>query len=73
MQQKKCDMLTDKMLDLNVFEMRYLALAMKERLQKTSGVNPMKINMDWPSVKMDASGAWPSLNPNWFKQQELMS
>ena len=26
LQRKKCDMLTDKMLDLNIFEMRYLAL-----------------------------------------------
>ena len=33
----------------------------------------MKLNMDWPAAKMDASGAWPPLNPNWFKQQELMS
>ena len=29
--------------------------------------------MDWPSIKMDSDGTWPPLNPNWFKQQELMS
>lgn len=29
--------------------------------------------MDWPSIKQDAAGTWPPLNPNWFKQQELMS
>ena len=29
--------------------------------------------MDWPSIKMDSTGTWPPLNPNWFKQQELMS
>jgi hypothetical protein len=51
LQRKKCDMLADKMLDLNIFEMRYLALQMKARVQKTSGINPLKLNMDWPSVK----------------------
>ena len=46
---------------------------MRERLQKTTGINPLKLNMDWPSVRMDDNGTWPPLNPNWFKQQELMS
>ena len=73
MQRKKCDMLCDKLLDMNMFEMRYLALRMKDRVQKTSGINPLKLNMDWPSVKQDSAGTWPPLNPNWFKQQELMS
>jgi len=44
-------MLADKVLDLNVFEMRYLAMACKNRIQKTSGINPLKLNMDWPSIK----------------------
>jgi Lon protease-like protein len=44
-------MLTDKMLDLNIFELRYLALSMKNRVAKTSGINPLKLNMDWPSIK----------------------
>ena len=66
-------MLCDKLLDMNLFEMRYLALKMKDRVQKTSGINPLKLNMDWPSVKQDSEGTWPPLNPNWFKQQELMS
>ena len=68
LQRKKCDMLCDKLLDMNMFEMRYLALKMKDRVQKTSGINPLKLNMDWPSVKMDSAGTWPPLNPNWFKQ-----
>ena len=72
-QKAKCDMLADKCLDLNIFEMRYMAVAIKERIQRTSGINPLKLNMDWPSVKQDADGTWPPLNPNWFKQQELMS
>ena len=67
-QQKKVEMLADKMLDLNIFEMRYFAITVKDRIQKTSGINPLKLNMDWPSIKMDAAGTWPPLNPNWFKQ-----
>ena len=73
LQMKKVDMLTDRLLDLNVFEMRYMAASMKQRVQRTTGINPLKINMDWPSVKMDAGGTWPPANPNWFKQQELMA
>ncbi len=51
MQKKKVEMLADKLLDLNLYEMRWFSLYLKERVQKTSGVNPMKINLDWPSVK----------------------
>ena len=51
LQRKKVEMLADKVLDLNVFEMRYLAMACKNRIQKTSGINPLKLNMDWPSIK----------------------
>ena len=53
--------------------MRYMAMSMKDRIQRTSGINPLKINMDWPSVKQDDTGTWPPANPNWFKQQELAS
>merc|ERR1712086_958740 len=39
LQQKKVEMLADKVLDLNVFEMRYLAMACKQRIHRTSGIN----------------------------------
>ena len=51
LQKKKVDMLSDKVLDLNVFELRYLQASVKQRILKTSGINPLKVNMDWPSVK----------------------
>ena len=73
LQRSKVDMLADKVIDLNVFEMRYLAASIKGRILKTSGINPLKLNMDWPSIKQDSTGSWPPANPNWFKQQELMS
>ena len=67
LQKKKVDMLADKILDLNMFEVRYFNAAVKERIQRTSGINPMKLNMDWPSIRQDDNGTWPPANPNWFR------
>lgn len=50
-QRKKVDMLADKVLGLNLFEMRYFQASVAQRIQRTSGINPMKLNIDWPSVK----------------------
>ena len=72
-QRKKVEMLADKLLDMNLYELRYFAVLTKEKIQKTSGVNPLKLNLDWPSVKRDDTGSWPPANPNWFKQQEMMA
>ena len=33
----------------------------------------MKMNLDWASMEKDGTGIWPTANPNWFKQQELMA
>lgn len=73
LQKKKVEMIADKVLDMNLFEMRYFALITKQRVEKTSGINPLKLNLDWPSLKQDGAGTWPPANPNWFKQQDLMS
>jgi hypothetical protein len=67
LQKQKVDMLVDKVLDLNIFELRYFQMAMQHRVARSTGLNPMKINMDWPSVKQDGAGTWPPANPNWFK------
>eukprot|EP00343_Euplotes_focardii_P011826 CAMPEP_0205831176 /NCGR_PEP_ID=MMETSP0206-20130828/43293_1 /ASSEMBLY_ACC=CAM_ASM_000279 /TAXON_ID=36767 /ORGANISM="Euplotes focardii, Strain TN1" /LENGTH=242 /DNA_ID=CAMNT_0053135553 /DNA_START=92 /DNA_END=816 /DNA_ORIENTATION=- len=72
-QKKKCEFLADKFMELNTFEARYMAAYVKDVCEKTTGINPLKLNMDWPSVKIDADGTWPPLNPNWFKQQDLMA
>jgi hypothetical protein len=60
-------MLADKVASLNIFEMRYFNMRVKEHVQKSTGLNPMKINLDWPSIKKDSTGTWPPANPNWFK------
>jgi hypothetical protein len=54
-QKKKVEMLADKLLDMNIFELQYFNAISKDKITKTSGVNPMKINMDWPSVKADGN------------------
>ena len=51
LQKSKVNMLADKILDLNLFEMRYMQTQLKDRLLKTSGINPLKLNLDWPSIK----------------------
>ena len=73
LQKKKVDMLADKILDLNMFEQRYMHAMLAHRIQRSSGINMMKLNLDWPSLKQDGQGTWPPANPNWFRQQELMS
>ena len=73
LQKKKVEMLVDKCVDMNLFEMRYFISQVSIRVQRTSGMNLMKLNLDWPSLKQDGTGTWPPANPNWFKQQELMS
>ena len=50
-QRKMVDMIVDKMVYLNVFELRYLALSLKRRIGRSTGINPLKLNMDWPSIK----------------------
>ena len=68
LQKAKVDMLVDKVVDLNLFEMRYFVAKMEIKAAKSTGLSPMKMNLDWPSVKKDATGSWPPANPNWFKQ-----
>ena len=60
-------MLVDKVLDLNLYEMRYFSARLSQNVKKSTGLNPMKLNLDWPSIKQDSAGTWPPANPNWFK------
>lgn len=67
LQQEKVNLLVDKVLQLNMFELRYFQSTLTRKIQKTTGINPLKLNMDWPSIKQDDAGTWPPANPNWFK------
>ena len=51
MQKKKVDMLVDKCVDMNMMEIRYFVSQVGIRIQRTSGMNMMKLNLDWPSLK----------------------
>ena len=73
MQKKKVEMIADKVLDFNLYESRYFHAVVSQRVARSSGMNLMKLNLDWPSLKQDGAGTWPPANPNWFRQQELMS
>jgi len=60
-------------LELNTFELRYFSTALRDKVFKTSGINPLKLNLDWPTVKQLDIGSWPPANPNWFLQQEAIA
>ena len=62
LQKKKVDMITDRLLDLNVMENRYLSASINQRIMRTSGINLLKLNLDWPSIKQDGAGTWPPAN-----------
>ena len=51
LQKEKVKMLVDKTLSLNMFELRFFQIYMKTQVQKATGLNPMKLNLDWPSLK----------------------
>ena len=67
LQKAKVELLADKILSLNIFEQRYMANVIQTKVQRATGLNPLKMNLDWPSIKQDSTGTWPPANPNWFK------
>ena len=42
-------------------------MIIQEKMTKGMGINPLKVNMDWPSMADLDHGTWPPTNPNWFK------
>ena len=50
---KKVAMLVSKLLDMNIYELKYFGLYNQQKLMKTAGISPLKMNLDWPSVKRD--------------------
>ena len=51
LQKKKVEMLADKILDMNIMEQRYFHAMLTMRVQRVTGMNMMKLNLDWPSLK----------------------
>lgn len=56
---------------LNSFQMEYLENKLKERQVKVKKMSTIDVNTDWMSL-IDKESV-PPANPNYFKQQELMS
>ena len=46
-------MIADKVLDMNIMELRFFSTVVKEKILRSTGINPMKMNLDWPSLKQD--------------------
>lgn len=67
LQKEKVNMLADKVINLNLYEIRYFHALIAKKSMQATGLSPMKLNLDWPSLKQDATGTWPPANPNWFK------
>lgn len=57
--------------NLNDFQVEYVMNKIKERKSKIETISPIDLNVDWPSVS--ELGDVPPVNPEFFKQQELMS
>ena len=50
-QKKKIELVVQAVLDSNSFELRYFASRIQDKVQRASGVHPLKLNLDWPSLK----------------------
>ena len=72
-QKETVHLIANKLLGLGIIEYRYFLLILKEKLLKKSGVSLLKMSVNWSQVEKDANGMYPPINPNWFKQQEMMS
>ena len=72
-QMERIDLLAKMTSGLDTYELDYFELYLSNKVKKTTGLHPMKLNMDWPSLKMDTEGTWPPTDPNWFKRQGGLS
>lgn len=43
--------MADAISSLNVFELRYMSSIVTEKIMKTTSVDLMKLNIDWPALK----------------------
>ena len=57
---------------LNKFQQSYVNTKLKQQLNKVKDLSPISIDTDWPTIS-ELGGEVPPVNPEFFKQQELMS
>lgn len=50
----KVEFLKKMILGFSIFEVRYMSYRLRERLKRGVGISPLKLSIDWPSIK--ASG-----------------
>jgi ribosomal protein L7/L12 len=68
----KIDFVVDKLMELNILELKHLSVNLDTRYRKSVGISPITLNTEWPDIKMIAEGTWPPLNPNWYKDKQIM-
>lgn len=50
-QKKRVELLATAFLELNMFELRYFGNTFRERVRKSTGINPFNLNIDWATVQ----------------------
>lgn len=67
---KRAELLAEAIVEMDLFELRYFSTLVRDRVAKTSGINPLKLNVDWPSLKQADAANWST---NYFQQQEAIN
>jgi len=63
----------DHLKTLSKDELKYLAILLKIKETKLSGVNPLENNSLHPSKMTQMVNLWPKENPNWFNTSNLQA
>lgn len=57
--------------NLNNYQIEYVNIKIKENMMKLKRLTPIEVNTDWPSIAQFNKDC-PPVNPEFFKQNELM-
>lgn len=72
-QKKRLDLLSQALLEMDKEEVKYFTTLVRDRIFKSSGINPLKLNVDWPTLKQLDVGSWPPANSEALLQSETMA
>eukprot|EP00356_Strombidium_inclinatum_P003000 CAMPEP_0170496190 /NCGR_PEP_ID=MMETSP0208-20121228/20643_1 /TAXON_ID=197538 /ORGANISM="Strombidium inclinatum, Strain S3" /LENGTH=172 /DNA_ID=CAMNT_0010772663 /DNA_START=115 /DNA_END=629 /DNA_ORIENTATION=- len=71
LQKNKVEVVASAVASLNITEVTYFQMALDKRMEAVSGIKPLKLNTDWPSIKVNNEGTWPPADPEWIKSQDI--
>lgn len=72
-QKKECDMLIERILQLDSTERMYFNHLVKDKIKKTTSTDPFKLNVFMPDLHKQTEGIWPQNNPNWYNTNSLLA